>query len=687
MLKEHKYLVFAIITTVIVLSPSLLNGWTNLDDPIYILENTLIQDFSFSGIQKMFTTFHVNGSYNPVVLFSWALDYQISGYNPLTFHISNLLLHLLTTVCVYVLTIKITKNKLVAGLSALLFSIHPMHIEAVAWVTARKDLLYTLFYFLGLIVYINFIKQNKKVKWYSLCLLLYSLSLLSKGSAITFPIILLGIDYLYKRKDTGKLMLEKIPFFILSIGFTYLSITAQEEGGALQFRAFYSVWDSLAVGFYGYLSYLIKIIFPYHLSAIQPYPTPSGEASSWYFYAAALPILLLTIFLITRMKKNRLLVFGFAFYFITLIPVIQVLSFAISVTADRFTYLPYFGVFLVISCYLEKLYRNYKKPVTVILTGFLLLFSWQSFSYATKWRNAEILWNNVLEFYPDCFFAYINRAEHRITESKYIEAEQDCKNCLKYRPNYFLAHYNLGLIYQNTGQTQKAIDHYTLAIAQNPESFESIQNRGILYSQTEQKELAHQDFTNSITLLPNNPNGYINLGILYLENNAFKKAIKQFEKAISLNSELKNNYYYIGKCYQGLNQPDLAIKNYSLVPENYSNYPKSQYKMGIVYLNSRQLQQADISFTNALRHKFINEDVYFKRGLTRLNLRQYSAAIADFNKALKLNPNNELTYLNKGITYFYAQNKNEAKIQLQKCLDINPNNPSAINYLNKLNIE
>ncbi|NQY07882.1 MAG: hypothetical protein HRT68_17220, partial [Flavobacteriaceae bacterium] len=218
--------ILCLIITSIVLFPTLQNDWVNWDDGEYVKDNLLIKELSFKSIQTAFETDHILGAYIPMVLVSWMIDYAIWGTNAYGYHLSNLLIHLSIIVLVFYLVNKMTNKTRMAFIVAILFAVHPMRVEAVAWITARKDLLYTFFFMLGLITYhkynfSQFVKQ--KIIFFLLCLIFFSCSLFSKGTAVIFPFILILFDYLWKRNNYKRIVLEKVPFLIIAVFFTILA--------------------------------------------------------------------------------------------------------------------------------------------------------------------------------------------------------------------------------------------------------------------------------------------------------------------------------------------------------------------------------------------------------------------------------------------------------------------------------
>src|SRR6266571_3392951 len=266
------FLAVTLVLTVLSFSPSLDNGFTNWDDPGYVLENYSIRDLSQKNVANVFTSY-LQGNYHPLTVLSYAVEYKFFQLDPKIYHITNLLLHVLNTTFVFWLIRLLTGRLETAAITAVLFGIHPLHVESVAWISERKDVLFSLFYLGSLISYVlSLTKVQDRVRYLIMSLVLFILSLLSKGVAVTLPLVLLLIDYYFKRTFTKKIFIEKIPFFLLSIGFGVIAILAQKSEGAIQTMTTYPFYDRLLIASYGIVTYLFKIFVPQQLSAFYPYP-------------------------------------------------------------------------------------------------------------------------------------------------------------------------------------------------------------------------------------------------------------------------------------------------------------------------------------------------------------------------------------------------------------------------------
>lgn len=688
--KKYIWLLILGLITILFLSPNLFNGFLNWDDSAYVIQNELIRDLSFKGIKEIFTTPEVVSTYAPLVLISWGIDYAIAGLNPVIFHATNLLLHVLVVGSVFYFTKLVSKNKIIALITAVLFGIHPMHVEVVGWVSARKDLLYSLFFMGALIVYYFYNEKNNKYPksyYYVTCLLLFVLSLLSKGTAVILPLILFLIDYLRERKLSVKLLLEKIPFLILSVFFVILSIKMQDRGGAMEDRQFVSLIDSLSVGFYGYLTYLIKSVIPFNLSAYHPYPNQLGESNPWYYYASAIPVLALFTWLMTCLKKNRMLVFGFGFFFITLIPVIQVLPFGSAVTSDRYTYLPYLGLLLLLGKVVVYLYDNckkYQKVLPIALAIYVLAIGGLSFQYSKTFKNGETLWTNVIKHYPDDFLAYMNRAEYRISKKQYQDAIEDSDKAIAINPNYASLYYNRAFAYGAISKNNLAIHDLNTAVNKKKDYLVAYLNRGLLYGKINEIDKAINDFTTVIQLAPNEYYGYYNRAVYLGKKRAYHKGISDLNVVIDKKQFLSQAHYLRGKYHQAIGDINNAFKDYSRVITLDPAMASAFEKRGHLWLNKGLFNEALKDYQTAILLDKTLVDVYINIGVVYMNLKEYYKAGYSFEEAKKMQPNNHLIYYNKALLFELKKDYPKALVELNKCLKISTDFLPAINKKKEL---
>ncbi len=674
---KYFWLFASVIISLATMWPTLNNQWVNWDDDDYVLNNTLVHEVSGATIGTMFTTPQVMGAYTPLVLLSWALDYSISGANAQVFHTTNLLYHLLNVALVYWLIFLLFGRISVATIAALLFGLHPMHLEAVAWISARKDLLYTLFYLLSLLAYVYYTKQERRRgKHYLLCLLFFVLALLSKGVAVTLPVVLLLVDYLQHRKGWRKVLLEKVPMFALSIGFGLLAIYAQQEGEAMKTMAEHSFGENLLVGFYGTMLYLIKALIPYQLSAFHPYPFAAGAPLPWFIYAAIVPVLAL-LYLTYRFRKHRIVAFGVLFFLITIAPVLQVLSFGSSVIADRFTYLPYLGLFVLIAMAFAYCFKSkYHVVAKIVLVAYLAVLGGFTYTHSSVWKNGEQLWNNTIAQYPNDFFGYVKRGLYYAANGKPEQAMQDYSKSIELNPNYDMAHVNLGLFYMEQRNFASALLHFDKAIALSGYSGAHA-NRGLIYLNMSKETEALNDFNAAIEGGYNDASVYYNRGLLYKMKGQRNEALADFNQAIALGMHHTMIFWDRGELLFQMGNNTQALEDINRCLALEPNHADALFVRGSIAMQQRQLDAALNDFNRCIKIDHYHYNAYINRGLVLLNTNQFEAATTDFNWAIGLQPEHYLGFFNRGLCYAQQQRYEIALSDLSKAIERAPNYGAA----------
>ena len=395
---------FILIATFLAFIPALKAGFVNWDDGEYVLDNLLIRDFS--KINLILTT-PVQGNYHPLTMISLALNYSISGTEAWSYHLLNLLLHLVNCFLVFRLVLMLSKkNIVIAFTTAILFGIHPMHVESVAWVAERKDVLYGLFFLAGLIFYTKYADTGSK-KQYGFALFFFMLSLLSKPAAVIFPFVLFCVDLLRNRKLSFRTIAEKIPYFIFSLIIGVITISAQKDAEATGLEVF-SLGTKFLFGFYGILMYFVKMILPVNLSPFYPLPT-MNESLNFAYYLAPLFFAALIVLFIYSLQKIRPLAFGILFYLVNLLLVLQVFSVGSAIMADRYTYIPYFGLFYCIGWLIDRYTKSKLSKANFILIPLTFLLGILTYRQASVWKDGASLWDHAIKTNPSSK-AYTNRA-------------------------------------------------------------------------------------------------------------------------------------------------------------------------------------------------------------------------------------------------------------------------------------
>ncbi|MEI6681688.1 MAG: hypothetical protein WCO44_03620 [Bacteroidota bacterium] len=503
------------------------------DDQVYVTNNKLIQGPTAKNISEIFS-FHkdlqkLTKNYHPLTTLSLAINYQFSGLNPRSYYLTNIFIHILNSILVYLLIFRLTDRKIWAAFFAgLLFGIHPMHVESVAWISERKDVLYGLFFISGMILYYHYLKK-KRIKFLVFAFLLFCLSVLSKAMAVVFPLVMVLMDLLLERKWSFRALIEKIPFFVISLFFGLLAIKIQAEGAIGAWRIF-TLMQRIMHASYGILSYLTNFFLPVNLSAFYPYPfiDEQGFLPLSFRLAPVVVILILAVSAVALFMKNRMLkVIGFGtwFFILTLVLVLQFISVGQAIIADRYAYIPYIGICFIIGSWGAFLVGQ-KQPKFripgIVLAGFmavLLVFSAiQTHHRSSVWHDDFALWTDALDQCSDARMNIIRTkcAQLRLESGDYQEAFKEYQAIALSDPKEHDALERIGQIY---GQYYHLIDsslaYLNKANQMNPGDPWLLKNLGVAYAMKADYQKSLECFLAAYKQLPEDTSLMQNLSISY----------------------------------------------------------------------------------------------------------------------------------------------------------------------------
>jgi protein O-mannosyl-transferase len=512
-------------------------GLTNWDDEGYVLNNALLK-LPFPALQVHFSTF-LMGNYHPLTTLSLHLDTLIWKDPEKGMHLTNVLLHGLNTLLLLGWLRTMPALKSWALPAALLFAIHPMHVESVAWVSERKDVLYTLFYFSTL--WIHTAWQQEKISFASaapLIFLLFALSALAKGMAVTLPLALMLSHYLYgNRKDLKHIVFYGILILgALAVGF--IAIQAQQSTDSIKTLSEHALFERPLYALFALSAYIGKWLMPLSLSNFYPYPDLSAPLT-WLMIVAT-PVLIVGLW---RMRKwNPEMTWGILFFVLHLLPVLQLLPVGEAIIADRYTYIAAIGLCIAVCALAKQIIPNHTVRV-VALCIWLVGLTYAARQRTNVWRDSLTLWNDMIRQYPDGYFvAYNNRAIALQKAGKTREALDDYTRAISMFAPYRDAWYNRGSLYADLQQHPQAISDLSQAIQLDTKFKLAYYNRANSYAATGQMDAAMADYLKTLEIDPNYAEAWTNLGNVYGVKGMHSDAEFAFSKSIYYQPE--NAYAY-----------------------------------------------------------------------------------------------------------------------------------------------
>ncbi len=556
---------FILLAGVTAYLPTLHNSFVNLDDNIMVTENPVVKTLNLRNIKTILTEPHA-GLYHPVVLLSYAVEYHFAGLDPAVFHATNLFLHVTSCLLVFWLIYLLCGSKSTAFVSGLLFAVHPLHVESVAWISERKDMLYAVFFLSAMISYLYFrIKLSRT--GYLLALLFFVLSLLSKPMAITLPAVLLLLDYLKENRLNSRDWENKIPFLFLAIVFGCVALGAHYPETALSAgkgTMFSLVPHSLNAAF-NIIFYIKKFFLPTSLACAYPYSTKLYTVIPGYYYSAVPLAAAFIALAVSISKRSKTIAFGILFFLVTVAPVLQLVPVGIELPGDRYMYLPSIGLIYIVAVGLIKLYKGDNtvlRGVSVLLiAGISISLAGATIRQTKVWHDSLSLWDSAIARYPSVYFSYLNRADAWQEKGNYALAFADYETCLRLKPDCAKAYNNRGNLYARLNDTSRALNDYAVAIGIAKTYAAPYYNRAVLLARMGRTDEAAGDYLSAIERNPRDVMSYNNLAVISARRHDFHEAIKLLSSAISIDGNLFEAYRNRGCAYACLNQNYLAMKD------------------------------------------------------------------------------------------------------------------------------
>jgi len=713
----RNYLFFILGITLLLYARIFFNGLTNWDDDTYVLNNPYIRNFTLTNIADIFSTYYC-GNYHPLSILNFLIGYQLGGTSAWPYQLMNLLLHLANTALVFffiksLLTLSgfpEARREIIAAITSLIFGIHTLNVESVAWVSENKNVLYTLFFLLSLIMYIRYISSGS-LKNYSSALLLFFLALLSKGMAVSLAVTLIVVDFALGRKLLSpKLILEKVPFFLLAIVFGIIAIFAQKSTHSVIDGNYFSLYDRLSFASFGFIQYLLKFILPVKLSALYPYPDKIDGSIPFYFKVFPL-ITLAVVFIFYRIvRKSRLVITAALFFIANILLVLQIIPVGDAYMADRYFYVPSIGLALTAALAFDR----YSARLRVIGVFYLILIGALTFLRIGIWKDSLTLWNDVLKKYTNNSKAWNNRGAALSSLGRYAEAIPDYDKALQIKPDLYEAILNRGDTKRLMHDFSGALTDYNNLSVLDPENPNLYNNRGVLKSETNNYKEAIADYNKALELKPVFPvafnnrgeakikindfegaqtdcskaieqdhrfkEAYNNRGIARKESGDRKGAMEDFNKAISLDPMFADAYYNRTNLWNEMGEPERAMEDIRISIKLGKKHDEALIASGLLKMKANDSEAALLDFDAALKIS-PSYAAYMNRGVANSNLGRFKDAEADYSEAIKLDPKSSLAYMNRCNARMQKGKYREALTDINISLQLDPANGLA--YINR----
>jgi len=548
--------------------------FVNYDDEVYVTKNPHVASgITAKNIVWAFTSIY-GCNWHPITCLSHMTDVELYGMDPRGHHLTSVIIHIVSTLLLLFLLLRLTGALWPSAFVAALFALHPLHVESVAWVAERKDVLSALFWFFTLIIYAEF-TANRKPALYFLALFTFILGLMSKPMLVTLPVVMLLLDFwplnrvVHGDHDPGlrqlsdrvrALVKEKIPFLACSLLSGIVTIYAQT--GAMSDLKFVPVPLRIENALIAYVTYIGKTLWPKDLAMLYPY---SQELPLWQAIGSLLVLLLVSVATIRAGRKYPYLAVGWFWFLITLVPVIGLIQVGSQSMADRYTYIPLIGLFIMAAWGARDLAKNlpHREVILALLAAAVIITSavvtWQQVGY---WRDSITLYRHTLQVTSDNYTIHYNMGLTLERLKDMDGAIREYQEAVRINPGYKLAHGSLGTVLASKGELDAAIGEYQAALQIDPDYQDVHNNLGLALSRKGDLDAAIREYKEALRISPDYKEAHNNLGVAYGKKGNMDAAIREFHEVLRINPDDSEGHGNLGLALAGKGDLAAAIKEY-----------------------------------------------------------------------------------------------------------------------------
>ena len=542
--------------------------FVNYDDELYLIKNPHIQaGVTLQSFIWAFTTGYAS-NWHPLTWLSHMLDFELYGLNPMGHHWTNLQLHIANTLLLFFVLQLMTGAILRSALVSALFAIHPLHVESVAWIAERKDVLCAFFWILSMYAYVGYVRHPEKKRYYILLIILFALGLMAKPMIVTLPFVLLLLDFwplsrfqsiIHERKINvfqafKTLVWEKTPLFVLTAISCVITFFVQQHGGAVASIEALPLKARAVNAIVSYTSYIGKMIWPLHLAVLYPL----REWNLGQVLISGLLLLLMSTLAVRTWHRHPYFFAGWLWYIGTLVPVIGLVQVGAQSMADRYTYIPLIGLFIIIAWGIADISVKWRRQRIVlsifsgVMSLFFMIYAWFQVGY---WKNGITLFTHAIKVTHNNSIAYCELGHALDRHGKHDEAIRQYLKSLQINPYYTEAHYELSVTLEEQGNSTAATRHYLEALRINPNHVKAHNNLGIILADQGNFKDAVYHYKKALQINPKYAGAYYNLGKIFANQGKTEDAILHYQKALHYSSNMTQALYnfswILGTCEDG----------------------------------------------------------------------------------------------------------------------------------------
>ncbi len=652
------------LATFLVFAPAIYHDFVNYDDPDYVSSNAHVKaGLTGDGIVWAFTTGHAS-NWHPLTWISHMMDAQMFGVNPFGHHLVNVLFHIANTLLLFLVLKKMTGAKWRSAFVAALFALHPAHVESVAWISERKDVLSAFFFLLTIWFYARYAKSeigNRSRKAgaignYLLALAFFSLGLMSKPMLVTTPFVLLLLDFWPLQRVSGeepdkpglkRLLFEKVPFLALAVASSVVTFIVQRKGGAVTSLESLPVADRIGNALVSYARYLGETFWPVKLAILYPYPRErvgTEIVMRWPVGQIILGVailLVVTVIVMLLIRRRKYLAVGWFWFLGTLVPVIGLVQVGIQSMADRYTYIPIIGILVAVVWFVSDAMSSARwKPLILGIPAAVILIACGALTGAQigYWENSETLFRRTVAVTRNNYLAYNNLGFHLANSGKDDEAIINYRKAIEIDPTYEDARNNLGHALAKKGNYAEAIPHYLAALRTKPNHVEVHNNLGNALTSLGKIDEGIEHYKIALTNDAKHADAHSNLGIALAMKGKLDEAIAEFNTALKLKTNNAGAHSNLGNAYASMGRRDEAMKEFQESLRIEPGNTEAQNNLGNVLTELGRADDAVPHYRAAIRIKPDNAEAHHNLGMALVRLGKKDEARAEFAEALRLKP-------------------------------------------------
>jgi len=691
-----------IAAVLVVYAPALNNGFINLDDPQYVLENPHVRSgLTWQGAAWAMTADYA-GNWHPLTWLSHMTDVQLFDLHPSGHHATSIVIHLLNTLLLFALLRRMTAEPLRSAVVAGLFAVHPLHVESVAWVAERKDTLSTLFAMLTLWTYLRYVETKSAVR-YALVLVFFALGLAAKPMLVTLPFLLLLLDIwpLGRVAPAGEesrtglwdaigtrqfraLLLEKAPLFLVALASSVLTYVVQQKAGAVRSLEALPMHRRLTNAVVAYAAYILKTIWPTDLAPLYPY---SPTEPQWRVAFAAVSVIGLTVMVSRAGTRYRYAAVGWFWYLGTLVPVIGLVQVGSQPIADRYTYLPVVGLFIVIVWGLSDALQHAPAGRFLLATAAttaILVSIIVARQQVAIWGNSVDLWQHTLSVTRNNYRAHNNLAQALAVGGKSTDALSHYQAALGINPDSVEAHTGMADVLATTGRLEDAVSHYRRALQVRPDDTTARINLGAALAEQKKFVEAEADLRAVLEAAPNLAAAHSSLGVALLAEEKRSEAIGHFSRAVELQPFDTTARRYLGSALMMEGRTDDAIVQLETAVRQDPADALSRNALGAALAAAGKLDAAVSQYEDAVRLNPALADPRANLGNSLARLGRFDEARMHLQEAVRLNPGDSGTRYDLAIVLWRQGQVADARQQLEEVVRQNPRDEAARRLLTDL---